>query len=716
MDNEPTNLIDNPRAIFGILNLPDNSCFLVIEPSENYNKSIWEKLRNFKNSSKNSNNHAENTNYNLNLKLDDFTIYLKNDMKIHLLKKPIELLQISNDKKTLTTEQDKRIFNLFTQFPIGPGNEFYFSFTESYNLTDSFQGNLDKERKAKERGIIINEKFLWNRNLLKNKIFKNSINYALKWCCQLCHGFLAYNKFKQKNADFTYTNLVILAKRSSKFAGTRFTKRGSDLDGNAANEVEIEQIVKSNFYHDIHVYQADHTCSNFSYSSFVQLRGSVPGLWSQDIFSLSGGEDKIKDTNKMMALSRPKISVTNYGTTFRIGGKHFKQIIERFDKCVVFNLLRDHTGYDASIHVDGPGPTSGPTAPIRDEVIIGKLLNDTVSYLKQFVSEDTLKIVNLDMANENKSVILDKIEDLAEKFLEESGVFCDASSKMGSALVTKQTSIIRSNCLDCLDRTNTAQLIIGQVALSHQLKSLGLLKNRKNITSSYLGATFPQLFESLGDVMAKQYAGSTLVHNLDYYKNPKNSTNRDSSGSLNSGDHLFVKKNSTLTSVNRYYSNTFSDWEKQQVISAFLGLDVKFYKNEEGNELYAHFPFGKCVESYEDDCLLNTDWLGEYLAEEESDRVYYTKEQEEDQSPPQNIQEKSFDDMVKELLHESNDKNLSNLNLKNWSESDVDFKITPLRYVEGTGSFWKSIFFVFSSDFHFLDQIVGQQKNVRLYF
>lgn len=40
----------------------------------------------------------------------------------------------------------------------------------------------------------------------------------------------------------------------------------------------------------------------------------------------------------------------------------------------------------------------------------------------------------------------------------------------------KQQGILRVNCVDCLDRTNTAQFMLGLCALRHQLHALGLLE------------------------------------------------------------------------------------------------------------------------------------------------------------------------------------------------------------------------------------------------
>ena len=40
----------------------------------------------------------------------------------------------------------------------------------------------------------------------------------------------------------------------------------------------------------------------------------------------------------------------------------------------------------------------------------------------------------------------------------------------------RQTGVVRTNCVDCLDRTNTAQFAMGRSALAYMLYSLGVLE------------------------------------------------------------------------------------------------------------------------------------------------------------------------------------------------------------------------------------------------
>jgi len=40
-----------------------------------------------------------------------------------------------------------------------------------------------------------------------------------------------------------------------------------------------------------------------------------------------------------------------------------------------------------------------------------------------------------------------------------------------------QNGVARTNCIDCLDRTNAAQFVIGKRALGYQLHALGVISD-----------------------------------------------------------------------------------------------------------------------------------------------------------------------------------------------------------------------------------------------
>ena len=114
--------------------------------------------------------------------------------------------------------------------------------------------------------LFIHFRYLWNEHLLKQ--FQGKVHHD--WVLNIIHGFVDQANVSVLGSPVL---LTLIARRSSRFAGTRFLKRGANYKGDVANEVETEQIV------------ADSSLSNLekaNITSFVQIRGSVPGQWSQD--------------------------------------------------------------------------------------------------------------------------------------------------------------------------------------------------------------------------------------------------------------------------------------------------------------------------------------------------------------------------------------------------------------------------------------------------
>lgn len=75
-----------------------------------------------------------------------------------------------------------------------------------------------------------------------------------------------------------------------------------------------------------------------------------------------------------------------------------------------------------------------------------------------------------------------------------------------------QKGVLRTNCIDCLDRTNVAQYAYGLVALAHQLHALGFIDAPKIDLDAPVADDLMAVYESMGDTLALQYGGST-AHN-----------------------------------------------------------------------------------------------------------------------------------------------------------------------------------------------------------
>lgn len=85
----------------------------------------------------------------------------------------------------------------------------------------------------------------------------------------------------------------------------------------------------------------------------------------------------------------------------------------------------------------------------------------------------------------------------------------------GGAAPWFQSGVLRTNCIDCLDRTNVAQYAYGLAALGRQLHAMGLTDKPKVDADSSIAAALMDMYQSMGDALAQQYGGSA-AHNSVY--------------------------------------------------------------------------------------------------------------------------------------------------------------------------------------------------------
>ena len=76
----------------------------------------------------------------------------------------------------------------------------------------------------------------------------------------------------------------------------------------------------------------------------------------------------------------------------------------------------------------------------------------------------------------------------------------------------RQSGILRTNCIDCLDRTNVAQFAAGLSGLGRQLVGLGLAA-RPNLDPRSSAATqLMAMYESMGNTLARQVCACSLSY------------------------------------------------------------------------------------------------------------------------------------------------------------------------------------------------------------
>ncbi|MFS8026247.1 putative SAC domain, polyphosphoinositide phosphatase Fig4 [Helianthus anomalus] len=65
-----------------------------------------------------------------------------------------------------------------------------------------------------------------------------------------------------------------------------------------------------------------------------------------------------------------------------------------------------------------------------------------------------------------------------------------------------QTWVLKTNCIDCLDRTNVAQFAYGWVALGRELHTIGYIDTPDIELDSPLADDLMKIYEKMGDTLA----------------------------------------------------------------------------------------------------------------------------------------------------------------------------------------------------------------------
>lgn len=70
-----------------------------------------------------------------------------------------------------------------------------------------------------------------------------------------------------------------------------------------------------------------------------------------------------------------------------------------------------------------------------------------------------------------------------------------------------QTGVCRTNCVDCLDRTNAAQFVFGKRALGHQLYALGVVDSPNLAFDSDAVNMLTEMYHDHGDSECQMSGG-----------------------------------------------------------------------------------------------------------------------------------------------------------------------------------------------------------------
>ncbi|XP_038996579.1 phosphoinositide phosphatase SAC2-like [Hibiscus syriacus] len=419
--------------------------------------------------------------------------------------------------------------------------DFFFSY--SYNVMHSLQRNLCKN----ETGLVHYETtFVWNEFLTRG--IRNNLKNTL-WTVALVYGFFKQVKLSVSGRDI---KLMLIARRSRHYAGTRYLKRGVNEKGRVANDVETEQIV----FEDV-----PEGCPT-QISSIVQNRGSIPLFWSQETSRLN---------------LKPDIILSKKDPNYEATKLHFENLARRYgNPIIILNLIKR-------------------SEKKPREAILRTEFAKSIRFLNKILSkEKRLRFLHWDLNRHSRKStnVLELLGKVADYALNLTGIFyCQVTpnripegllnlsylvqndehlvqihsdksdDKQNSIENVKrlmfQNGVLRTNCIDCLDRTNVAQYSYGLMALGRQLHAMGFTESQIIDQNSALAEDLMVVYEKMGDTLALQYGGSA-AHNKIFCQR------RGQWPAATQSQEFF-------RSLQRYYSNAYMDAEKQSAINLFLG-------------------------------------------------------------------------------------------------------------------------------------------------
>ncbi|CAG8508862.1 9469_t:CDS:10 [Ambispora gerdemannii] len=251
--------------------------------------------------------------------------------------------------------------------------------------------------------------------------------------------------------------------------------------------------------------------------SYTQIRGSVPVFWEQQGIQVIGHKVQI---SRGADATQPAVE------------RHFTDLANRYGELHIINLL---------------GPKEG-------EALLAKEYHNQIDILKSngtqvLITDFDFNTICKNANYENVKLLLVNIEEELKAF---ELFVLDTESNVP---IVKQKGIFRTNCVDCLDRTNVVQTTISRTILESYLPQL-------KFTSRQLDTIFyshSHLWAENGDSLSKIYAGTGAL---------KSEFTR--SGKITLAGVI----GDASKSVNRFYINNFQDKSKQEVIDLLLGKQL----------------------------------------------------------------------------------------------------------------------------------------------
>ncbi|KAJ1673737.1 Phosphoinositide phosphatase sac1, partial [Spiromyces aspiralis] len=304
---------------------------------------------------------------------------------------------------------------------------------------------------------------------------------------------------------------------------TRYFSRGADEDGNVSNFAETEQIV-----------ELESAPLKGGVLSHVQIRGSVPIDWYQNI--------NLKYI--------PTLLINIEQSTDRFF-RHFDRVIKDYRNVYAVNLV-NKAKYEK---------------PIGDQFTrLSREYANSQRGDEKGAESGRLYYTHFDFHKECSKMRWHRISLLIDEIsgkLEEFGYYYQDPK---GDVIHHQTGVIRTNCMDCLDRTNVVQSVVARFILTAQFRELEVLSSNETFDM------FPQLegmmrniWADNADAVSCAYSGTGALK-TDFTRTGK----RTKIGAIQDGRN----------SIERYIRGNFLDGVRQDAMDLFLGKAQVVYGSD----------------------------------------------------------------------------------------------------------------------------------------
>ncbi|KAJ9124201.1 hypothetical protein QFC22_000998 [Naganishia vaughanmartiniae] len=407
-------------------------------------------------------------------------------------------------------------------------------FSYGWDLTNSLQRQFERAEKSDVPQDAISkeaiwrkadDRFFWNKYLMTRMIDQTERggqgNDLSKFILPLLFGSIEMRQSSINNRDLLF---CLISRRSRYRAGTRYFTRGIDPDGHTANYNETEQLVLLDPI-DRATGQPLHMGGRVEGRerlSFVQVRGSVPVFWAE--------------VNNLRY--KPDLQIMDVPETISALRLHLAEQTRIYNEVWLVNLVNQ----------------KGHEQPVKE----------AFERAMEAIADPKAHYLYWDFHAECKGLRFDRIQRLVDMMsadLEKMGYFHVVMNPDVTTGTIKpdhrQTGVIRSNCMDCLDRTNVAQAALAKDALQRQLVKTGILtvKERLEDHPEFMHV-FRNVWADHADTISKAYSGTGALK-TDFTRTGM----RTKQGMLQDG----------VNSVTRYVKNNFFDGSRQDSYDLLTG-------------------------------------------------------------------------------------------------------------------------------------------------